>query len=258
MIWQEQPFFENHKWVLRVIFDSNLYFYLDGPLDGIDDGSANDIINWESYADNTIYQFGDYCETLDAFKGKRVFKQSVRKNDTSYAYYYHTPELKSKSIIQCKYQISFQGSLLTWKHRPRMLDVLKTFDSYAFQPLSQFWWNVDKDKRKELYKSYCELLDDTQFFLCPRGKGLNSVRFFETLRMGRIPVLISDEAKLPLEWLIDYSKFVVKVPENDLLQTKKYVDAFIRAINVEEASLLAKETSLKYFQDADYFEGLHL
>jgi hypothetical protein len=76
--------------------------------------------------------------------------------------------------------------------------------------------------------------------------------------MGRIPVLISDEAKLPLEWLIDYSKFVVKVPENDLLQTKKYVDAFIRAINVEEASLLAKETSLKYFQDADYFEGLHL
>jgi hypothetical protein len=29
-IWQEQPLFENHKWVLRVICDSHLYFYLDG------------------------------------------------------------------------------------------------------------------------------------------------------------------------------------------------------------------------------------
>lgn len=49
--------------------------------------------------------------------------------------------------------------------------------------------------------------------LCPRGMGSSSVRFFEVLCMGRIPVHVSDAYSPPFEEDIDYSEFCLFIPE---------------------------------------------
>jgi len=40
---------------------------------------------------------------------------------------------------------------------------------------------------------YADVLRRSKFVLCPRGSGTSSIRLFETLRAGRVPIIISDQ-----------------------------------------------------------------
>jgi hypothetical protein len=59
-----------------------------------------------------------------------------------------------------------------------------------------------KEKPKDLQLRYAELLTDSKFVLCPKGIGPSSGRIFETMRAGRVPVIISDDWVPPkgLDW----------------------------------------------------------
>jgi hypothetical protein len=46
-------------------------------------------------------------------------------------------------------------------------------------------------------RSYAEFIRKTKFILCPRGMGTSSVRLFEVLMSGRVPIIISDKYVLP-------------------------------------------------------------
>lgn len=102
----------------------------------------------------------------------------------------------------------------------------------------------DKDKAR-LKNSFNQQLNDCSFILCPKGDGISSRRFYETLAAGRIPILISDHYELPLGQHIDYSKFVVRAPENDIENIDKYLDKIDR----ESASVEARRAHQEYFSD---------
>lgn len=59
-------------------------------------------------------------------------------------------------------------------------------------------------------------LRQCRFILCPRGNGLSSIRLFEALEAGRVPVIISDALLLPA--CVDWSACAVVVPENSIDQ----------------------------------------
>ncbi|MDB5224835.1 MAG: Exostosin family protein [Candidatus Adlerbacteria bacterium] len=65
-------------------------------------------------------------------------------------------------------------------------------------------------------KEYVDAIQNAHFTLAPRGDGNYSLRFFETLSLGRIPVLIDTDTPLPLEDVINYDEFVVRVPWQDI------------------------------------------
>jgi hypothetical protein len=90
--------------------------------------------------------------------------------------------------------------------------------------------------------------------LCPRGRGLNSRRFFETLAAGRIPVLISDAVKLPLEGLIDYSAFTVRVPEGFVRFIHEHIDNFRDTHDLAAASRSARAAYLTYFTSRRFMD----
>src|SRR5262249_44306752 len=46
-------------------------------------------------------------------------------------------------------------------------------------------------------RRYSDLLWSARFILCPRGQGTGSIRLFEVLKAGRVPIIISDEYVLP-------------------------------------------------------------
>lgn len=54
-------------------------------------------------------------------------------------------------------------------------------------------------------------IKESDYILCYRGAGNFSVRFYETLAMGRIPVLVNTDCMLPLANEIDWKKHVVWV-----------------------------------------------
>lgn len=61
-------------------------------------------------------------------------------------------------------------------------------------------------------QAYDELLSRTKFVLCPRGKGTSSIRQYEVLAAGRVPVIIADD------WVPpggpDWSRFSVRCAED--------------------------------------------
>jgi len=75
-------------------------------------------------------------------------------------------------------------------------------------------------------RRYIESLKNSLFTLAPRGDGNFSLRFFETLAVGRIPVLIDTDAPLPLEDLIPYDEFIVRIPWQQVDQTGSLVASF--------------------------------
>ncbi|CAD7964991.1 unnamed protein product [Amoebophrya sp. A120] len=56
------------------------------------------------------------------------------------------------------------------------------------------------------------LMGDSRFCLVPRGRAAWSVRFFETMWAGCVPVILSDHFETPFESLFDVTKFVIKFP----------------------------------------------
>lgn len=63
-------------------------------------------------------------------------------------------------------------------------------------------------------REYLSTLFDSQFILCPRGVGVASVRLFETMRAGRVPVVISDHWSPPAG--IPWNDCIVRVAEKDI------------------------------------------
>lgn len=253
--------YNSDKWTIRCVLDLNRFFwYVDGPFDGVDDGSLNDVWRWEEYADqHPIFFFGDYIGLPKAFENKLVFKQSCRKDSQCQAFFYHVNiDRKSKNILDCKFKVSFQGTLSSNPIRKRVLDGLKSFDNFSFQPNEMLWWKYNEEQKKELRQKYLDLLDDSQFIMCPKGVGLNSIRFFESLRMGRIPVLISDDAKLPLEHKLNYEEFCVRVPENEIENSSKFVFKFTQNNDIIRASQIAQQVSLTYFENTESFLKMSL
>lgn len=64
------------------------------------------------------------------------------------------------------------------------------------QPTGKWFFSYDGETRKILKSRYKDILEKTQFPLCPPGTGPSTLRFFEALSTGGIPVLFND-LKIP-------------------------------------------------------------
>lgn len=64
---------------------------------------------------------------------------------------------------------------------------------------------------QEFYKN----MYNCAYTFCSRGVGNFSVRFYETLAMGRIPILLNTDCRLPLEETIDWKQHCIIIEENE-------------------------------------------
>lgn len=73
---------------------------------------------------------------------------------------------------------------------------------------------VEGNAASPFFQRYLDVLRRSRFVLCPRGVGANSIRLFETMKAGRVPVVISDDW-IPMAG-IDWESFIVRIPESDI------------------------------------------
>jgi hypothetical protein len=72
---------------------------------------------------------------------------------------------------------------------------------------------MPSDERRAYERRYAETLQQSKFILCPRGMGPSSMRLFDTMRMGRVPIILSDDWVAPVgpRW----NDFSIRVAEAD-------------------------------------------
>jgi Exostosin family len=97
---------------------------------------------------------------------------------------------------------------------------------------------------------YAEVLRRSKFVLCPRGSGTSSIRLFETLRVGRVPIIISDQWVAPEG--PDWSSCSLRVQERNIAAIERLaLDAEPRWSEMADA---AKQVWSDWFSDEVLFD----
>ena len=116
-------------------------------------------------------------------------------------------------------------------------EMLKSFDQYT-DLNTNILIRKRKDSRyieKEKYKfQYWDNMLLTPFTFCVRGNGNFSVRFYEALALGRIPVFFDTDCVLPLDDKIDWKNHCIIVEKTDLNKAAKFIEQSINTMGEEE------------------------
>jgi hypothetical protein len=114
---------------------------------------------------------------------------------------------------------------------------------------------TEADKLKTTLEFYNNI-NSNLFTFCMRGSGNFSVRFYETLSLGKIPVFIDTDCKFPFDNKINWQKNCIIVPENEvnlvvnkiLSFHEKHSNEALKVIQNENRTLwLNQLTRVNYF-----------
>ena len=96
------------------------------------------------------------------------------------------------------------------------------------------------------------MIADSKFVLCPRGFGASSIRIFEVMSLGRVPVIISDQ------WQpspgIPWEELCVFIPEKDIDRIPTIL-CYLEG-EAQMMGKLAQEAFNKFFAPNVFFEQL--
>ena len=149
-------------------------------------------------------------------------------------------------------EVGFCG--LVSKHRKALI---KTFSKSPevrcdFIIRDKFWGGNPHDP--ELVKDYYANLERNQFILCNRGAGNFSIRFYQTLACGRIPVLVNTDMPLPFADRIAWRELIVF--ENDEAACLARVLEIHRTGNHAKMQTECKNTFEHFFSSKNIFTHL--
>jgi hypothetical protein len=89
-------------------------------------------------------------------------------------------------------------------------------------------------ERSRTTVEYFNNMINSDYVLCLRGSGNFSVRLYETLMMGRIPIFVNTDCILPLDEEIDWKEHVVWVEWQERKQIASLITAFHNKLTQSE------------------------
>jgi hypothetical protein len=155
--------------------------------------------------------------------------------------------IEKRQMYQRKFLYSFVGRARTHRIRQKLL-ALDTPDCPCID-IDNIPERLDKF---DYYRSYNDLMYNSDFVLCPRGFGASSIRLFEVMRAGRAPVIISDKWIAPP--LVDWDSFAIQIKENDILSIPNVLE--YHKDEADARGKLAKQAYDKYFSSDVYVETI--
>lgn len=75
-------------------------------------------------------------------------------------------------------------------------------------------------------REYIENMLASDFVLSIRGDGNYSLRFYEALSLGRVPILLNTDVCLPLAGIVEYSSFILQIHIADMYRIDEIVADF--------------------------------
>jgi hypothetical protein len=153
------------------------------------------------------------------------------------------------------YLFSFMGSVRNAPVR-RKLSTLRHPRSFFQDTTGDFdrvlYRKMDRRERLDYDRRYAELTKASKFVLCPRGLSPSSIRLFETMRTGRVPVVLSDGWVPPVgpKW----DDFALRVPERDFARLPTLLEKL--EPKAVEMGRLARTEWERWFSDEVLFHHL--
>ncbi|WP_033956515.1 hypothetical protein [Psychroserpens jangbogonensis] len=83
-------------------------------------------------------------------------------------------------------------------------------------------------------EEYFDNMKNSDYIICYRGAGNFSVRFYETLAMGRIPIYINTDGLLPLSKSINWKDHLVWIEPSEINSIEEKVLEFHKSLSIEQ------------------------
>ena len=114
---------------------------------------------------------------------------------------------------------------------------------------NQFW--AGKPHDKDIVRDYEENLARCHFTMCNRGAGNFTMRFYQALSIGKIPILVDTDMVFPFENEIPWDEICVRSTNEDDLITKTI--QFYHSRDIEQTQKLCYDMYHKFFDREYYF-----
>lgn len=215
---------------------------------------------------HVFYESGDLDNPLGI--GSVIFKTSanrLRKDIHCVPFPYaahdfvraHAPMTDFAAI---RYDVSFVGSVQHVVRIPLMFSLVHEPGLEAFVETpeerdvtkSSWYYLPEGDRKRGMEDRYVESLKVSLTVLAPRGIGHICFRFYETMYMARIPVLVDDEGCLPFEDEIDYDAFCLRIPEDRAKEAGGILKEWLASKTPAQLKLMcltARQVWEKYFRN---------
>ena len=119
---------------------------------------------------------------------------------------------------------------------------------------------TNEDRAKTTIEFY-DNMKKSQYIVCVRGGGNFSVRIYETLAMGRIPLFVNTDCLLPLNIHSEWKHHVVWIENNDLSKISHQLYDHNKKMNAERIEKMTK-SNRKFWEEKltlnGYFYNLFL
>ncbi|MGB0982318.1 MAG: exostosin domain-containing protein [Winogradskyella sp.] len=103
-----------------------------------------------------------------------------------------------------------------------------------------------KKQRQVTTLEYYQNMMDSDYIVCIRGAGNFSVRLYETLAMGRIPVFINTNCMLPLDDIINWKEHMVWVDFDEIDKINDLILAHYNKMNTEHLNSLFSKNRIMW------------
>jgi hypothetical protein len=120
-------------------------------------------------------------------------------------------------------------------------------------------WNQTLKKRVEA--EYIQNMVESDYIVCTRGAGNYSLRLYETLSCGRIPVFVDTDCVLPYDFTLDWRRHCVWVDQSELSSIAEKVIEFHDELSPQEFVDLqykCRELWGKWLSPEGFFAHFHL
>lgn len=150
------------------------------------------------YDDDCIVNLGNTKLFLSSNKSRAGFDIPLLSKD------HGSPFLRKEKIIKA----SFAGRIRTHPIREE-LNLLKSENDFEI---------LDTDKLSKF--KYRNLILRSMVSICPRGYGLSSFRFYESMQLGSVPLLFSDIDNRPFQSFVEWDLFSIYASSANELKLK--------------------------------------
>lgn len=197
-----------------------------------------------------VFWVSDTCNTYRVPKNVFFFRTSMYRSarmptEDILGYVFGPIDPKKFYILPTtpKPIVGFCGGV--WDSRKGIIELLKKDKRFTTNFLERPYFAF-RDK-----EGYDDNILQSHFTICNRGAGNFSMRFYDTLSVGRVPVLIDTDLVFPFYNEIPWDTICVKADNDQELADK--IHAFYERHNMERVQQLCFDIYQKYFQPENYF-----
>jgi hypothetical protein len=155
-----------------------------------------------------------------------------------------------------KWPFDLEVNTSTTVERSRMLDCMERSNKVVANFIRHTKYRAGVRTKEEKEKSsqpYFKNIQESQYILCYRGAGNFSLRLYETLACGRIPLIVLSDNNLPYPTLINWKQFPV-IDKEDVKNIDQFLARYHASLSNDQFIQLQK-SARKIFVDHISYTG---